>query len=58
MNYIKNEFISELQNNKRIYLPNLYTNINLREKLKKNVDASLLQKYKFRTENNQKQKNL
>lgn len=58
MNYIKNEFISELQNNKGIYLPNLYTNISLREKLKKNVDASLLQKYKFRTENNQKQKNL
>lgn len=46
LNYVKNEYIIELQNNNRIYIPKVYKDSKLRESLKANVDKILLEKYK------------
>lgn len=43
LNYVKNEYIMELQN-KSFYLPNIFIDSNIREQLKWKVDKILMKK--------------
>lgn len=42
LNYVKNQYIIELQNNPKAYLPKLYRDAKVRDKLKETVDKILL----------------
>lgn len=58
LNYIKNQYIIELQNSSNLYIPKLYRDSKIREQLKHNVDKILLGDYKTQREKQEREERM